>query len=366
MKKTPIYELHKKLGGKLIDFGGWELPVLYTSIIEEHTAVRENAGLFDVSHMGEITIKGKDAKAFVNYLITNDISAISNQQVVYTPMCYHDGGTVDDLLVYQKNECDYFLVVNASNVEKDINWINSQVKEFDVVVNNCSDEYTQIAIQGPKAEEILQTLTTTSLKQISFFTFNEKVDINGTIALVSRTGYTGEDGFEIYANAKDGLKLFSLLLKTGKEYGLLPCGLGARDTLRFESALPLYGHELTKDITPVEAGLTYFIKPEKDKFIGKEIIASQMENRPKRRLVGFEMIDKGIARSGYSVLDEQGRKIGFVTSGSFSPSLQKNLGLALIDRKFRKRDTLIYIEIRNKIKQAKVVKKPFYKKKYKK
>ncbi len=366
MKKTPINELHKELGGKLIDFGGWELPVLYTSIIEEHNAVRENAGLFDVSHMGEITIKGSDAKAFINYLITNDISTISNQQVVYTPMCYHDGGTVDDLLVYQKSEFDYLLVVNASNVLKDFKWISDQVKDFKVTVKNCSNEYVQIAIQGPKAEKILQLLTSTSLQQISFFTFIEKVDINGIKALVSRTGYTGEDGFEIYADAKDGSKLFSLLLQTGKDYGILPCGLGARDTLRFESALPLYGHELTKDITPVEAGLTYFIKPEKENFIGKDKIVKQIEEKPKRRLVGFEMIDKGIARSEYLVFDEEGNKIGFVTSGSFSPSLQKNLGLALVDRKFRKRDTLIYIEVRNKTKQAKVVKKPFYKKKYKK
>ncbi|MCK5811887.1 MAG: glycine cleavage system aminomethyltransferase GcvT [Clostridiales bacterium] len=366
MKKTPINELHKELGGKLIDFGGWELPVLYTSIIEEHNAVRENAGLFDVSHMGEITIKGRDAKDFVNYLITNDIKNMKEQQIIYTPMCYQDGGTVDDLLVYKKNEQDYFLVVNASNVLKDFKWISDQVKDFKVTINNVSNDYAQIAIQGPKAEMILQKLTSTSLQQITFFTFNEAVDINGIKALVSRTGYTGEDGFEIYADAKDGSELFSLLLHAGKDHGILPCGLGARDTLRFESALPLYGHELTKDITPVEAGLTYFIKPEKDKFIGKDKIVKQIEEKPKRRLVGFEMIDKGIARSEYTVLDEEGNKIGFVTSGSFSPSLQKNLGLALVERSYRKRDTLIYIEVRNKIKQAKVVKKPFYKKKYKK
>ncbi|MBN2851842.1 MAG: glycine cleavage system aminomethyltransferase GcvT [Clostridia bacterium] len=366
MKKTPINELHKKLGGRLIDFGGWELPVQYTSIIEEHTAVRENAGIFDVSHMGEIEVKGNEATSFINYLITNDISAMTDNQVMYSPMCYEDGGCVDDLLVYKKDDQDYLLIVNASNTEKDYEWIISHSNKFEVKIANVSDEYAQIAVQGPKAEEILQRMTETDLSMISFYTFKDNAKLGGCSTLISRTGYTGEDGFEIYLKANDGEKLFTDILENGKEDGLIPCGLGARDTLRFESALPLYGHELSKEITPVEAMLTHFIKTEKTEFIGKESLQKQLENKSERVLIGFEMVDKGVARNGYDVFDESGREIGVVTSGSFSPTLKLNLGMAIIKREFRKTGTEIYVDIRGKKLKAEVVKKPFYIKKYKK
>jgi len=366
MKKTPINNLHKELKGRLIDFGGWELPVSYTSIIEEHNAVRNNAGIFDVSHMGEIEIIGSDATQFINYMITNNISNMNNNQIIYSPMCYESGGCVDDLLVYKKNNKEYLLVVNASNVDKDYDWIATQSKEYNVTVINKSPQYAQIALQGPKAQEILQQIADIDLNTISFFTFNENVKLNKITALVSRTGYTGEDGFEIYLDSNKGEEIFKTLLEIGKDKGLLPCGLGARDTLRFESALALYGHELSKDITPVEAGLKYFIKLDNHEFIGKKVISEQIENKPKRVLVGFEMIDKGIARNGYEVFDQEDNKIGFVTSGSFAPTLKKYLGIALIKRKYMKKETLIYIGVRNKKLQAKVVKKPFYIKKYKK
>jgi len=366
MKRTPIYNLHKQLKGRLIDFGGWELPVSYTSIIEEHNAVRNSAGIFDVSHMGEIEITGKDATNFVNYLITNSISNMNNNQVIYSPMCYESGGCVDDLLVYKKNMEDYLLVVNASNVDKDYEWMIEQSKTYNVNIVNQSPQYAQIALQGPKAQEILQQIADIDLDSISFFTFKENVKLNNIPAIVSRTGYTGEDGFEIYLNSNKGEELFKKLLEVGKTQGLLPCGLGARDTLRFESALALYGHELSKDITPVEAGLKYFIKLEKHEFIGKKVISEQIENKPQKVLVGFEMIDKGIPRHGYEVFNQEGEVIGYVTSGSFAPTLKKYLGIALIKRQYRKKETLIYIGVRNKKLQAKVIKKPFYIKKYKK
>jgi len=366
MKKTPINNLHKELKGRLIDFGGWELPVSYTSILEEHNAVRNNAGIFDVSHMGEIEITGNDATTFINYLIANNISNMNDNQIIYSPMCYESGGCVDDLLVYKKNNEKYLLVVNASNVDKDHNWILKQSEKYNVTVINKSPQYAQIALQGPKAQEILQQIADIDLNTISFFTFNENVKLNKVTALVSRTGYTGEDGFEIYLDSNKGEEIFKTLLEAGKDKGLLPCGLGARDTLRFESALALYGHELSKDITPVEAGLKYFIKLDNHEFIGKKVISEQIENKPKRVLVGFEMIDKGIARNGYEVFDQEDNNIGFVTSGSFAPTLKKYLGLALIKRQYMKKETLIYISVRNKKLQAKVIKKPFYIKKYKK
>lgn len=366
MKKTPVNELHKKLNGRLIDFGGWELPVQYTSILEEHKAVRENAGIFDVSHMGEIRIKGAEATLFINHMITNDISDMKDNQVIYSPMCYQDGGCVDDLLVYKMNDETYLLIVNASNIDKDHDWIRDNTGEFNVNVENLSDEYAQIAVQGPKAEKILQKMTETDLSGITFFTFREDVILGNVSVLISRTGYTGEDGFEIYLKSNEGERLFEEILETGKEEGLLPCGLGARDTLRFESALPLYGHELTKEITPVETGLSHFIKTGKTYFIGKESLSSQLDSKKGRILVGFEMIDKGIARNGYQVYDENRNEIGFVTSGSFSPTLKQNLGLAIVKREFRKIDTEIFIGVREKILKAKVVKKPFYIKKYKK
>lgn len=363
MKKTPLYENHVKLNGKIIDFGGWALPVEYTGILAEHNAVRNSAGIFDVSHMGEISVSGEDAKAYVQKMVTNDISVLSDYQIAYTAMCYPDGGVVDDLLVYKYDNDNYLLVVNAANTEKDYDWLKFHL--FGKVnLINVSNDYVQLAIQGPKAEKILQKITDKKLNEIEFYHFDDDVDLRGIKALVSRTGYTGEDGFEIYLNSQDGPKMWELLLETGKEDGLVPAGLGSRDTLRFEAALPLYGQELDKDITPLEAGLGIFVKMKKNDFIGKEALLEQKAQGLKRKTAGFEMIDRGIARNHYEVFSGD-KKIGYVTTGSYSPTLKKNIGLALIESEYAVEGKEIQISVRNKKLKAKIVKKPFYTKKYK-
>lgn len=365
MKKTPLYETHLEFGAKMIDFGGWMLPVQYSGIINEHNAVRKSAGIFDVSHMGEIYITGGDAEAFAGYLVTNDLSKIYPGKVIYSPMCYPDGGTVDDVLVYCLNSENYLFVVNASNIEKDFDWIKSNIKAFNVEVENLSDSYGQIAVQGPKAQEILSELTDVNLDGIEFFKFNTSMVIGGIRALVSRTGYTGEDGFEIYLPASDAPELFTKILNTGKER-IEPCGLGARDTLRFESCLPLYGHELSENISPLKAGLNYFIKLNKENFIGRNALLKEKTEGVSKLIVGFEMLERGIARNGYAIFDSSGSEIGIVTSGSMCPTLSKNMGMGLIDAEYTKNGTEIFIGIRNKRVRAITVKKPFYKKKYKK
>jgi aminomethyltransferase len=359
LKRTPLFEVYKESGAKTIDFGGWDLPVQFSSIKEEHEAVRTKAGLFDVSHMGEIEVKGKASLAYLQKMMTNDVSKLKDGGAQYTAMCYPDGGTVDDLLVYKKADEDYLLVVNASNIDKDYDWLKSHVTE-DVEVINVSDNIAQLAIQGPLAEKVLQKLTSTDLSEIKFFKFKENVDINGVKALVSRTGYTGEDGFEIYCQQEDAVQLWNTLLETGKEDGLVPCGLGSRDTLRFEAKLALYGQELSKDITPIEAGIGFAVKPNKEEdFIGKEVLKEQKENGAPRSIVGIEMIDKGIPRHGYEVFigDEQ---IGEVTTGTQSPTLKKNVGLALVKKEFTELETEVEVQVRKKRLKAKVVKAPFY------
>lgn len=364
MKRTPLYNKHLESKGKIIDFGGWELPVEYSGIRAEHDAVRNAAGLFDVSHMGEVTVVGEDAEKYIQKVVTNDISTLKDYQICYTTMCYADGGVVDDLLVYKYNSKRYLLVINASNTDKDFEWLKSH--EFgDVRVSNASSYFAQLAIQGPNAEDILQKLTNKDLNEIEFYHFADDVKIQSISALVSRTGYTGEDGFEIYLASEDGAKLWDMLLEAGKDYGLIPAGLGARDTLRFEAALPLYGQEIDKDITPLEAGLGFCVKLLKDDFIGKDALAKQKAEGLKRKLVGFEMIERGIPRSHYEVYAD-GKKIGYVTTGSMSPTLNKNIGLALLEAEYAKEGTEIEVEIRNKNVKAKIVRKPFYTKKYKK
>ena len=361
MKRTPLYQKHLQHGGKIIDFGGWELPVQYTSIIEEHKHVRNAAGLFDVSHMGEIAVKGNEALEFVQRIVTNDISSALPGQAVYSPMCYPDGGVVDDLLVYKKSDRDILLVVNAANTDKDFDWIKQNANES-VDVKNISDSIAQLAIQGPLSQQILQKVCDYDLSAIKFYHFAENIDIGGITALVSRTGYTGEDGFEIYIDAKDAEVVWDTLISAGD--GMLkPAGLGARDTLRFEAALPLYGNELSKDISPIEAGLGMFVKPDKGEFIGRDVLASQKAQGADRKLVGFEMIERGVPRSHFDI-EKDGRKIGFVTSGSFAPTLNKTLGMALVDKEFSDIDTQFDVIIRNKAVKANVIKKPFYSKKY--
>lgn len=360
LKRTPLFESYG--GAKTIDFGGWELPVQFSSIKEEHEAVRTKAGLFDVSHMGEITVKGPDSLSFLQKLLTNDISKLQPNGAQYNLMCYENGGTVDDLLVYMIAENDYLLVVNASNIEKDFDWINSQ-KTGNVEIENISNQIAQLALQGPKSQDILQTLVKDiDLTEIKFFKFKKDVLVAGVSAFVSRTGYTGEDGFEIYCNADDAAHLWSQILEAGKPFGLLPCGLGARDTLRFEANLPLYGQELTKDITPIEAGLGFAVKVQKEMdFNGKEVLKKQKEEGPVRKLAGIEMIERGIPRHGYPVWNGHDEMIGEVTTGTQLPTSKRNVGVALVNFENLQLDEELFIEIRGKKVKAKVVPLPFYK-----
>lgn len=360
LKKTPLYPVYEKYGAKTIDFGGWDLPVQFSSIKEEHEAVRTAAGLFDVSHMGEVEITGADALAFIQKMTTNDASKLSTGQAQYTFMCYPDGGTVDDLLVYKKAENDYLLVINASNIEKDVEWLLHH-REGNVTVRDVSPELGLLALQGPFAEKVLSKITETDLSSLGFFRFDQEVEISGISTLVSRTGYTGEDGFEIYCQAEDAIRLWELILEAGKEDGVIPCGLGARDTLRFEANLPLYGQELSQDISPLEAGLGFAVKVDKAvSFIGQEALRLQKTKGIPRKLVGIEMIDRGIPRTHYPVY-VGAEEVGKVTTGTQSPTLKKNVGLALINANAAKNDAEVEVEIRGKRLKAKIVNTPFYK-----
>lgn len=365
LKRTPLYEVYSKYGGKIIDFAGWELPVQYEGIIPEHEAVRNAAGIFDVSHMGEIEVKGKEAFDFIQNLITNDISKLENQQVIYSMMCYENGGVVDDLLVYKFDDEYYFLVVNASNVDKDFQWMMQNKKDFNVELENISSRVAEIALQGPKAQGILQKLVDFDLSEIKFFYCKRNVKIDSVDCLVSRTGYTGEDGFEIYIDNDNAVKIWEKIMDAGKNEGLKAAGLGCRDTLRFEANLPLYGNEISETITPLEAGYGFFVKLDKENFIGKRALLKQKEEGLKRKIVGFEMIDKGIPRHGYDVL-ANGKVTGFVTTGYFSPTLKKNIGLAIVDIENSELGSELEIVIRNKPQRAKVVSRKFYTKNYKK
>lgn len=358
-KKTPLYDEHVKLGGKVVDYAGWYLPVQYEGLIAEHEAVRNAAGLFDVSHMGEIVVKGKDALAYLQYLLTNDISSIEDDQIIYTMMCYPDGGVVDDFLVYKYDDEEYLLVVNAANTEKDFKWMIDNKKDFNIIIENISDQIGEVAIQGPKSEEILQKLTDTDLSKIKPFHFDRKVVVSGIECMVSRTGYTGEDGFEVYSPAEGIVKIWQDLLDAGKDEGIKPTGLGCRDTLRFEAGMPLYGNEISKEITPLEGGLKFFVKLDKEEdYIGKEALNKQWNEGLKRRVAGFEVLGRGIPRSGYEVYKD-GEKIGHVTTGYMSPTLKKNIGVALIKTEETELGNEIDIMIRNKPVKAVIIKRRF-------
>ena len=365
LKKTPLFNTHNEYGGKMVEFGGWAMPIQYAGIISEHEAVRCNAGLFDVSHMGEVDIKGVDAFKFVQNLVANDVAVLNYNQILYTFMCYTNGGVVDDVLVYKIADEHYYLVINAGNIDKDVQWMIDNKGLYNVEITNKSDNVAELAIQGPKAQMILQKITDLDLDEIKFFYFKEDVVVDGVKCLISRTGYTGEDGFEIYTSIEEIEQLWHKLLAIGKEEGLRPAGLGCRDTLRFEACLPLYGNELSQDVTPLEAGLGFFVKLQNDDFIGREALLKQKEEGLKRKLVGFEMIERGIPRHAYEVM-VLGEKIGVVTTGYSSPTLKKNIGLALIDSKYSELGTEIEIVIRNKPVKAKVISKKFYKKNYNK
>jgi aminomethyltransferase len=361
LKKTPLNEVHKALGGKMVDFGGWEMPVQYKAgVIEEHMATRTRVGLFDVSHMGEIWVEGRDAIPFVNRITTNDVTKLVDGQAHYSALTNEDGGVVDDLLVYRFNDEKLLLVVNAGTTEKDWDWITSHKGEDDdIALTNASDSYCQIAIQGPKALRILQRLTETNLDEIKYYHFTIG-HVDGIESIISRTGYTGEDGFEVYAPADDAVQLWNKMLETGEEEDILPCGLAARNTLRLEAGMSLYGHELGDDISTLEANLGWITKLQKGDFIGRDKIADLKEKGIKRKLVGFEMKEPGIARDGFDVYIGE-EKVGIVTSGSPAPFLKKNIGYAFVPPEFANAGQEIRIDVRGKRLAAEVVPTPFYK-----
>ncbi len=360
LKKTPLNEVHRNSGGKMVDFGGWDMPVQYEAgVIAEHLATREKAGLFDVSHMGEIWVDGPDAVAFVNHLTTNDVSKLVDGQAHYSALTNESGGVVDDLLVYRFSDDKLFLVVNAATQDKDWAWISSKVGNYDIKLRHASADFCQIAIQGPKALGILQKLTETDLDAIKYYHFTTgKVD--GVEAIISRTGYTGEDGFEVYADPSKAVQLWKRMMDAGAGEGILPCGLAARNTLRLESAMSLYGHELGDTISPLEANLGWICKLNKGDFIGREPMLTLKEDGLTRKLAGFEMTDRGIARDGFDVYvgDE---RVGAVTSASPAPFLKKNIGLAFLPVQFAKTGQEITIDVRGKKLAAVVVPTPFYK-----
>lgn len=358
--KTCLHDRHVKLGALMSPFAGFDMPIQYVGITEEHNAVRQNVGMFDVSHMGEVRVKGPDAYKFVNYIFVNDVTGAPDGQIFYGMLCYENGGTVDDLLVYKVNDEEYFLVINASNIEKDYAWIVKNSEGFNVELTNESDKYAELAVQGPKAEETLEKVLGLDLKSIAFYNF-KIFNIDGEEVLISRTGYTGEDGFEVYSSHAYIQKLWDKLI----EAGVQPCGLGCRDTLRFEVGLPLYGDELSAEITPIEASLSMFVKLDKGDFIGREALAKQKEEGVKRRIVGVELEGSAVPRHGYPVLVD-GKQVGEVTTGYKSISTGKSVAMAMIDKPYDKLGTPVEIQIRKKVFPGKVVKKRFYDKNYKK
>lgn len=360
LKQTPLYPVYEKYGAKTIDFGGWDLPVQFSGIQGEHEAVRERAGLFDVSHMGEFWVTGPDAESFLQRVTTNDVTKLAANQAQYSLLCYPNGGVVDDLLIYKLAGDRFMLVVNASNIDKDFAWLNEHL-QGNVILENVSNDTSLLALQGPQAVHILSGLTASPVAELKSFHFMPDAEVGGVHALVSRTGYTGEDGFELYVSANQAVKLWDLLLEAGREHGLEPIGLGARDTLRFEARLPLYGQELSADISPLEAGLGFFVKLDKGDFIGREALAAQKAQGLARKSVGIEMIDRGIPRAHYPVYSPDERKIGEVTTGTQSPTFKRNVGLALLETAYAANDTEVFVEIRGKKLKAKVVPTPFYK-----
>ena len=359
LKRTPLYEQHRQLGARLVEFGGWEMPVQYSGILEEHRAVRTRAGLFDVSHMGEFSVRGADALAFLQHLVPNDVSRLALNQALYTQLCRPDGGVVDDLLIYHLAEQAYMLVVNAGNIETDFAWVEQQSTGYNVQLVNQSYETGLLALQGPAAQAILQPLTRVDLASIAYYHCAPGV-VSRVNCLISRTGYTGEDGFELYCSADEVVDLWRDLLAAGKEHALLPAGLGARDTLRLEAAYCLYGHELDETTNPLEAGLGWTVKLNKGDFIGHDALAAIKAEGLKRKLIGVEMIERGVCRGGYAVYDGE-RQIGVLTSGAPSPTLNKNIGLGYVEAAQAVPGKMVQIDIRGKHTAAQIVALPFYK-----
>lgn len=355
LKKTPLNEVEKELGGKMVDFGGWELPVQFSGILEEHDAVRTKVGVFDVSHMGEVTVKGPQALELLQRATCNDVSKLDTGRIHYNGLLYPNAGFVDDILIYQNTPEDFFVVVNASNTDKDFEWLRDSAKDLDAEVKNVSADYAQLAIQGPEAERVLQTMTDANLADIKYYRFTTGT-VDGAPAIISRTGYTGEDGFEIYIAPDHAPRIMRKLV----EAGVKPCGLGARDTLRLEAKMALYGNDIDQSTTPIEADLGWIVKLDKGDFAGRDVIAKQKSEGPARKLVGFEMVDRGIARHGYPIV-EGSEEIGVVTSGTHSPTLKKAIGLAYLPLDKSAQGSEFKVLIRGKETRARVIPTPFYK-----
>ncbi len=360
MKTTPLNSVHRALGARMVPFGGWDMPVQYSGVIEEHLRVRSAAGLFDVSHMGEIEVRGAQAGDFLQYLLINDLSTLIDAQVQYSAMCYENGGVVDDLTLYRFSSERYMLCVNASNTEKDFTWIEAMLKhsEFTAVeLENRSAQFGQLALQGPMSEKILATLTGADLPALRYYHFVED-QVASVPTIISRTGYTGEDGFELYFPAADSQRLWSALMEAGAPCGMLPVGLGARDTLRLEKKYALYGHELGAEISPLEGGIAWITKLDKGEFVGRAALQKLKADGVPRRLVGLAMTESGIAREGYPVYDGE-REVGVVTSGTMSPSLKKGIAIALVEPASAAIGTDLQVGIRARKVSAQVVKTPF-------
>ena len=356
-RKTPLYDVHVKAGGRIVPFAGYLLPVQYEGVIAEHLCVRNDVGLFDVSHMGEITVKGKGALATLNHLLTNDFTNMPVGKVRYSVMCYEDGGVVDDLLVYKFAEDDYYLVVNASNREKDFAHMKENILE-DTQIEDISDSVSQVALQGPNAKALMSEIMDPEDIPLKYYTAKRDVNIGGMNCLISYTGYTGEAGYEIYTANENAEKLWNLLMESGAKYNIRPCGLGARDTLRLEASMPLYGHEMDETITPLETGLDFGVKMGKEEFIGRNALKEKGE--PKICRVGLKIIDKGILREHQDVYFGE-EKIGQTTSGTFSPLLKTSIAMALIDRKYSEIGTILEVDVRGRKLKAEITEMPFYK-----
>jgi aminomethyltransferase len=366
IRKTALNAVHRQMGAKMVEFNGWDMPVEYPSaggIMAEHNAVRTGVGIFDVSHMGDIRLAGSEALAAVQRISMNDATRLAVGQAQYSALLYPEGTFVDDVIVHRLGEDEYLLVINAGTREKDFNWVRDNTRKFDCKVEHLSDDFTQIAIQGPRAVSLLQKLTDADLSAVKFYWVTRGTVCRLKNILIARTGYTGEDGFEIYipADQATSVRVWNEILAAGKEFSVVPCGLGARNTLRLEAKLPLYGHEISDSINVWEAGLDRFIKMEKPDFIGRAALEEARAKGLERTLVGLEMVERGIARDGYKVLDEAGKEVGYVTSGSPAPFLKKNIALAYVPPAFAEVGTKLKVEIRGQGVEAQVVPTPFYK-----
>ena len=357
-KKTVLYEKHVAMGAKIVPFAGYLMPVQYTDIIKEHMAVRTNVGIFDVSHMGEIMLEGEDAVKNLNHLLTNDYTVMKVGKVRYSPMCYENGGVVDDLLVYKMGETKYLIVVNASNKDKDYEWMKANISG-NVTLTDISDEVAQIAIQGPKTNEVMKKLTDIEKLPAKYYTFAEHIDVGGIDCLVSQTGYTGEFGYELYCKAEEGCRLWDLLVEAGQDIGMAACGLGARDTLRLEAAMPLYGHEMDETITPLQTGLNFAVKMNKEEFIGKKAMEEMGE--PKITRVGLKVTGRGLVRE-HTELVKDGEEAGHTTSGTFLPYLKGAYAMALVDKKYAEPGTELTALVRGRQITCEVTALPFYRK----